>query len=228
MKSKRDYRDERGIDMRKGIIFDMDGTLWDSAENVAKAWNKTLGQYGFGEYSITADDMYRVMGKTMDDIADELFPFVEGEERAELLEACCIVENDFLAENGANIYPDVEKTWWRLLDMEYDLFIVSNCQAGYIEAFLKYYKLDEIVEDYICFGDNGLRKADNIREICKRNRLDAAVYVGDIQSDCDATHEAGFPFIHATYGFGKVEDAEAEISSLDELPLMIDSIFEML
>lgn len=27
----------------KGIIFDMDGTLWDSAENVAASWNLAFG-----------------------------------------------------------------------------------------------------------------------------------------------------------------------------------------
>ena len=31
----------------KGIIFDMDGTLWDSAENVAKSWNKAIADYGY-------------------------------------------------------------------------------------------------------------------------------------------------------------------------------------
>ena len=28
--------------MKRGIIFDMDGTLWDSAENVAKSWNVAI------------------------------------------------------------------------------------------------------------------------------------------------------------------------------------------
>ena len=32
--------------MKRGIIFDMDGTLWDSAENVAKSWNVAIRQYG--------------------------------------------------------------------------------------------------------------------------------------------------------------------------------------
>ena len=31
----------------KGIIFDMDGTLWDSAENVVKSWNKAIADYGY-------------------------------------------------------------------------------------------------------------------------------------------------------------------------------------
>ena len=42
----------------KGIIFDMDGTLWDSAENVAKSWNKAIADYGYERAPITKEDMY--------------------------------------------------------------------------------------------------------------------------------------------------------------------------
>ena len=44
-----DKRDRTGDDvMKRGIIFDMDGTLWDSAENVAKSWNVAIRQQGSG------------------------------------------------------------------------------------------------------------------------------------------------------------------------------------
>lgn len=33
----------------KGIIFDMDGTLWDSAENVAASWNLAIRNWGLKE-----------------------------------------------------------------------------------------------------------------------------------------------------------------------------------
>ena len=58
----------------KGIIFDMDGTLWDSAENVAKSWNKAIADYGYERAPITKEDMYSVMGKTMDVLASIIFP----------------------------------------------------------------------------------------------------------------------------------------------------------
>ena len=59
--------------MKKGIIFDMDGTLWDSAENVAKSWNLAIQKSGMLEKELTTEDMKNVMGKTMDAIADILF-----------------------------------------------------------------------------------------------------------------------------------------------------------
>ena len=59
--------------MKKGIIFDMDGTLWDSAENVAKSWNLAIEKSGLIEKVLTTEDIQSVMGKTMDVIADILF-----------------------------------------------------------------------------------------------------------------------------------------------------------
>ena len=40
--------------MKQGIIFDMDGTLWDSAENVAKSWNLVIEESGLLEKTLTA------------------------------------------------------------------------------------------------------------------------------------------------------------------------------
>ena len=58
--------------MKKGIIFDMDGTLWDSAANVAKSWNEAAKKEGY-EYNITAEDIMAVMGKPMDELAAIIF-----------------------------------------------------------------------------------------------------------------------------------------------------------
>ncbi len=205
--------------MKKGLIFDMDGTLWDSAGNVAKSWCLALEQCGHGTHEVTREDMYRVMGKTMDVIAEILFPFVEGEERAHLLEVCCKVENDYLREHGGMLYPDLVEVM-KELKKDYHLYIVSNCQAGYIEAFLDYFGFHDLFEDIECFGNNNLPKGDNIRLIAERNHLDAAAYVGDIQGDYDATMAAGLPFIHAAYGFGTIDAKVARIESLKDLQVV--------
>ena len=55
--------------MKKGIIFDMDGTLWDSAAEVAESWNETVKRAGYDRKPITVKDIQSVMGKTMDVIA---------------------------------------------------------------------------------------------------------------------------------------------------------------
>lgn len=203
--------------MKQGIIFDMDGTLWDSAENVAKSWNLVIEESGLLEKTLTAEDISGVMGKTMDVIADILFAELPLEERGKLLEACCTRENDYLREHGGILYDQVEETLRVLKQKGYDLYIVSNCQSGYIEAFLDYYGLRELFGDIECYGNNLLQKGENIRLVADRNMLDAAVYVGDIQGDYDASRMAGVSFIHAAYGFGTIEEEVPEIHAFAEL-----------
>lgn len=208
---------------KKGIIFDMDGTLWDSAEGVAKSWTRVVNaEYGT-ERVITAEEIQSVMGKTMDKIAEILFGELEEKERLALLEKCCEDENEYLKEHGGILYPELEETL-KELQKEYHLYIVSNCQSGYIEAFLDHYGFGYYFEDMECFGNNGLQKGENIRRLAERNGLTDAVYVGDIQGDYDATMEAGFIFIHAAYGFGKINAETPMIHEFCELPEVVRTI----
>ena len=203
--------------MKKGLIFDMDGTLWDSSVQVAKSWDIAIAECGYRRAPLTREDMQRVMGKTMDVIAQILFPDTDGEFRAALLAHCCEVENDYLRAHGGVLYPKLRTTLEKLKE-SYPLYIVSNCQKGYIEAFLDYYRMWELFEDVECYGNNLLQKGDNIALLASRNALTEAVYVGDIQGDYDASQKAGVGFIHAAYGFGTINVPVPAIRSFDELP----------
>ena len=74
--------------MKQGIIFDMDGTLWDSTVGVAESWNEILKQEKVNRTPLTVEDFRGIMGKTMDVIAAKFFPDMPEKERMELLDKC--------------------------------------------------------------------------------------------------------------------------------------------
>lgn len=207
--------------MKQGIIFDMDGTLWNSAEGVAKAWSGVLAREDSKRRAITADEVQSVMGMTMDAIAKTLFPELDGSEQMKLLDICCEEENRYLRIHGGTLYEGMIETI-QILARRYPLYIVSNCQSGYIEAFLDHYDLAPYFRDIECYGNNGEKKGANIRNVKERNHLTRAVYIGDIQGDYDASVEAGVDFIHAAYGFGNIDREVPAIHAITELPEMLE------
>ncbi len=210
--------------MKQGIIFDMDGTVWDSAEKVAESWNIAIKKNGMLDKVLTTEDIQGVMGRTMDKIADALFDELSKEDRMQLMKECCDYENEYLREQGGILYPELEATLQKLGE-QYPLYIVSNCQAGYIEAFLDHYGFWKYFKDIECYGNNLKQKGENIRLLADRNELDEAVYVGDIQGDYDASMQAGVGFIHAAYGFGTIAAEVPAIHSLPELPEAANQFF---
>ena len=212
--------------MKKGIIFDVDGTLWDSAKPVAESWTLMLERrYPELARIITPDDMYRNMGKTVDAIGADLFPGLAPDKRDEVMDACMRYENEYLADHPGVTYPNMKETL-AALSREYGLYIVSNCQEGYIEALMAACGIASYISDTECFGATGRPKGDNIRLVMERNGLEKCLYVGDTAMDQEAAGKAGIPFVFASYGFGQASGAEAVIGSLAELPRAVKEILE--
>lgn len=212
--------------MKKGIIFDVDGTLWDACAVVADSWNEYLEKYAKDvQVRISEQEMRNVMGLTMSDIGDALFGMLPKQRRLEITEGCCVYEVEYMKNQGGLLYPDLEETFGKLAE-SYHLYIVSNCQAGYVEDFLSWSRMDRYVEDFENFGRTGQVKSYNIRLLRERNHLDQAVYVGDTQGDYNSTCEAGLPFIHARYGFGRVKEEVPYINGLRDLPELVKKILE--
>ena len=134
----------------------------------------------------------------------------------ELIDLCCEEEHRALLAKCAPLYPDLEDTL-KVLTKQYRLFIVSNCQGGYIEVFLKTSGLSPYFEGHLCPGDTGNAKADNIRQVIQDYQLQNPVYIGDTEGDWRAAKNAGIPFVFASYGFGNVPSPDYTIKSFKEL-----------
>lgn len=201
----------------KAVIFDLDGTLWDARENICAAWNKVLAENYPQARRIPEEDFTSQMGKLLPDIGDELLDWLDKSERERALGLCCEYENRYLAAAGGKLFDSEKETLERLTE-KYQLFIVSNCQSGYIETFLLSMSMEHYFADRLCSGQTGLVKGENIKKIIERNNIEKAVYVGDTDLDRQAADAAGIPFIWASYGFGKAEKYDAEAKSFDMLP----------
>jgi phosphoglycolate phosphatase len=199
------------------IIFDLDGTLWDSTANVALAWQAAIAQVDYIDEEMTVDRVRSITGMTYDAIFDKLFPNLNPQQRKEVQTLCGISELEILHTKGGELYPQLEETL-KQLALKYKLYIVSNCQSGYIELFLDLNNMHTHFLAHQCFGTKGNPKADNIKDIVDDHQLKAPVYVGDTMGDYSAATQAGVPFIFASYGFGTVPNGMvATINSFSEL-----------
>ncbi|MDT3404923.1 HAD family hydrolase [Mucilaginibacter terrae] len=187
------------------IIFDLDGTLWDSTANVATAWQKAKEEVDYVKDDITQQTVRSITGMAYDAIFEKLFPYLEPQVREEFKARCAKYELEVLNQKGGELYPRLKETL-DYLKTNYKLFVVSNCQCGYIETFLRLNDMEDTFAGHQCFGTKGQPKFQNILDVVHDYNLKAPVYVGDTQGDYDSATKAGVPIIFANYGFGQTND----------------------
>ena len=202
----------------ESLIFDIDGTLWDSRALVAAGYNAQLEKEGLSHLCVTVEILTALLGKTTEEIGQILFASFPQPERLPLIKRCMQSEQAYLERYASKemAYPNVVETV-RALRRKHRLFIVSNCEDGYPQRCMEALGLTDCFAGTLCHGQTGTSKGQTILTLMKEYRIENCAYIGDTQGDYEATLEAGIPFIWASYGFGTPAGYDAKINSIDEL-----------
>ena len=189
----------------KTLIFDIDGTIWDTRAISVRGYNAAMDEFGRPDLYVTAEYLATLFGRTGPEIADIVFADFPREKRMELFNRVLELEdlelhNDPCQED----FPGVRDTL-RKLHGQYRLFVVSNCDCGYPELCMEKLEIGHLIEGHLCYGDTGTPKGQTIKKLMADHHIASACYIGDTQGDATAAEFAGTPFVYCAYGFGNVD-----------------------
>ena len=188
--------------MIENLIFDLDGTLWDSTGACVRGWNVALTELGISR-KVTDKDLHSIMGMPHEAIYQKLFPEMTESQREEVARRTYAEELlTIQSDGGGRLFPGVSEGIEKLSG-RYRLFVVSNCLQDYMDTFFDSSGLKSYFSDWECYGNTGNSKAENIKSVCQRNQLKESVYIGDTAGDQQAAMGADLKYFHVNYGFGE-------------------------
>ena len=208
--------------MKNGIIFDLDGTLWDARKSLLESYNLTMEKHNL-KYRFTFDQVTSYMGLTPLETVVLAFKDVDTNVGLEYFSYLVKEEIEYLKIKPGIMF-DKEIEVLSSLSKKYNLFIVSNCESGYIETYLDGHNTWKYFKDFLCIGMTKKEKYENIQIIQEKYNIQNVIYVGDTKKDYIESTKAGVKFIHARYGFGKIEEKVNYIDKLSDLDQEIEKL----
>ncbi len=202
---------------KKLIIFDMDGTLIDSAPDLARAINFMLKSLGKKTHSQKTIDFWvgngaptlvkRALSGSRE-IDESKFSF-------ELFSKALDIFLDYYAKNlvvDTKLFPKVKETLNELKKRDYTFALVTNKPFDFVEPMLKELELSNYF-DLILGGDSlNTKKPDPkpLYHTCEKLgfKVKDSVMVGDSKNDIVAANNANMDSIALTYGYNYGEDVK--------------------
>jgi len=180
-----------------------------------------LARLGIDRPEVTEAEVRSVTGRPHRECVRSVLSELSEEQIDRIARETEVEDNRAIAEHGGELYPGVREHV-PLLAARLPLMIVSNCQRGYIEVFLQSTGLAGCFVDFECWGNTGRSKGENLRAVIERGGAKQPVFVGDTEGDALAARENGVPFVHVSYGFGKVARCDQRIARFAELSGLLE------
>lgn len=192
--------------MKTAVIFDLDGTLLNTLEDLKDSTNYALQKFGFPQR--TLDEVRSFVGNGLRMLIVRAVP--AGTEDA-VIDAVLQTMKLHYAENYHNKtrpYDGIEALLMRLKAEGYPMAIVSN-KADLVVALLRKLYFDTLIPVAVGETEGVLRKPapDMVIEGLRRLGLPGAkaVYVGDSEVDLQTARNVGIPCLSVTWGFRSIQ-----------------------
>lgn len=204
----------------KNIIFDLDGTLTDSADGVINSVRYALQKLGIetGE-----SELQSFIGPPLQSSFRDIYGLSEAEVRQAI--ACF---REYYREKGIyenRLYPGVEQMLRQLHENRKKIYLATSKVTQFAETILKYFQVDHYFTflSGATFDGSRVEKKDVLAHLFEQNSgLDKSnsVMVGDRKHDIIGARSFGLTSIAVTYGYGTKEELRGESPDLyaDSVP----------
>ncbi len=190
--------------MTKAVIFDLDGTLLNTLDDLADSCNETLRQLNFPLCSI--DEVRQFVGNGIAKLMELAIP--NGKENPEYEKSVLLMKENYAKnwQNKTRPYDGILDLISTLHNMEIKTGIVSNKPDAQVKELAEYY-FSSIIKRETAVGDidgrNRKPAPDSVLEVMRILEVgrDVTVYVGDSDVDIKTAKNTGIPCISVTWGF---------------------------
>lgn len=196
--------------MKTNLIFDLDGTLWNTEKSYYYAFLKFFEKHPELSRYTSIDNVKLFKGITMDKMAPYLFPTLSKSDQEKSMLECLLYSCEYLKkeENVKVEVIDVVKK----LSNSFNIYMVSNCPNEYVQIFFEKTSLKNYFKDIINLGGftktSDLDKGNNLNKIIEKHNLDKknTYFIGDNDIDFISSKYAKINFIHLTYEMDNIEN----------------------
>jgi len=219
--------------MTKGVIFDLDGTLIDSAPDLHAIANEVLAAHGHGALTLQTITMF--IGNGVPKLVERCFETANDPLEGEAFDQAVAMFLEKYAKaptRFSKLYPDLIETLGKLQEKGFKLGICTNKTEKMSKLIVKEMGLEPYFSSIV--GGDRLEKKKPAPEPlieCAREmgcEMENIIYVGDSETDSATAKAAGVPFILFTEGYRKVRASDlnhqALYCKLSHLPHLVRHI----